>query len=149
MKEYFIGVLGASMLFAVSTFLAYRQGEKSTALALSFIVAAAVILPLGGLVRTLPKWDFDLPVAELPNEGEYNKVAKEAYLDGVCLAVSEKFSIAKENLRAYCTGFDFKKMSCECLCVRLQGNAVFSDFDAIKKYLSENLGGCEVEIIIG
>ena len=149
MREYVIAILGASMLSAVASLSSYRQGEKITALALSVITAAAVLLPLGKIVEELPTLDADFSVAELPDEREYEEVAMNAYLDGVRDAVADRFSIDEDDLRVFCVGFDFEKMRCECLTVRVQGGAVFSDFDAIKKYLCENLGGCEVEIIIG
>ena len=149
MKEYLLLVLAASMLFAACSFLSYRQGERSVTLALSVLVLAAVVLPLGELVSSLPEADFDFEADVTQGDGDYERVAEAAFCEGVIKTVSSEFSIEEENLRAYCVGFDFEKMRCKCLTVRVQGSAVFSDFDAIKKFLSENLGGCEVEVVIG
>ena len=149
MREYIIGILSASILFALLSGIAYRKGDRCATLALSTVALSALILPLGSLLEPSFAADIEIPAIKLDGEREYERCAEEAYCDAVAAALAEEFSLDAENLRVFCVGFDLERVRCECITVRLVGGAVFSDFDGMKKYLSQGLGGVDVEIVIG
>ncbi len=150
MREYAISLLTVSAIFGLMALLSYRDDDKSIKLAFSLLLSAAILLPLGGVIEEF--FSSELPELELPEnmgDAEYIKVTKSAFEKGIMSALCSRFSLSEENISVECHGFDFEKMSCDKISVKLYGSAVFSDFDAAKKYLKENFGGCSVEIEVG
>lgn len=150
MREYVISILAVSAVIALGMLVSYRENDKTAKLAFSVILAAAVLLPLSDAIAELVASAPSLPSFDAQGTtGEYVGEAEEAFCEGVEAAVAEEFSISRENIRAFCTGFDFERMRCECVSVRLFGGAVFANIEEIERFLKNGLGGCEVEIIIG
>lgn len=149
MREYLVTVLSASLLFALLSHVAYRKGDRCLTLALSIVALSAMILPLGSLLKSLSDLDTEIPAIKFDGEREYERCAEEAYCKAVADALAEEFKLDGDNLRVFCVGFDIERVRCECITVRLVGGAVFSDFDEMKKYLAQSLGGVDVEIVIG
>ena len=147
--EYICGVVGVCAVISLAGFVSYR-GELDRAVkgALAVIMLAAIVLPLRGLsLEGLPDFSED---GFLPEGGaEYEKVGREAFEEGIRLAIAEKFHIDEENIAVTAVGYDFSSMRAERIRVLLSGGAVTADARQIRSYITEQgLGECEVEIEI-
>ena len=150
MKEYLGSFLVLSAVISVGMLLSYRENDKALRFAFSVIFCAAVMLPLCELTEGALQGGITLPTPPaLDGEGEYERVAEGAYLDGARELLRDEFDIADENIELEGYGFDFEKMRFSSLVIRLYGSSVFSDISDIEGFARENFGGCDVKIRLG
>lgn len=144
---YVISVLAA---VAFSSFVMYdNEKMRSSRTALGIILLAALATPFINTITSFSELDIEnYPICD----GEYgNEVrddtAKKAFLNGIKLAIADKFSIPKEYISVDCQGFSFEEMKAEKISVILSGKAAFSDVRAVREYIkNSDLGECEVFI---
>lgn len=146
---YISGVVGVCAVISLAGFVSYR-GELDRAVkgALAVIMLAVIVLPLRGLSsHVLPDFSADGFLPE--GDAEYETVGREAFEEGIRLAIAEKFGIDKEDITVTAVGYDFSSMRAQRIRVLLSGSAVTADARLIRSYITEQgLGECEVEIEI-
>lgn len=148
-REYIFGVVAIFATLTLAAFVSYKS-ELGTSVkaACSLIVAAAVALPLCGIISDAV---ISLPeIEDFIQEGapEYEQVGKDAFEGGICRLIGEKFGL-DGGVRVVVTGFDFNTMSAEHIEVILSDRAVLADAPAIESYISSlGIGECRVEIEI-
>ena len=153
MGEYILSAIVISAVFAILGSLSYSQStEGRERIALSVLLLYFLVFPLPGIAHGIA--DFDVSIFDgqvvLPEDGEYELVAREAFCEGVREAVSDKYGIKKDGIEVGVVGFDFGKMRAEKIKILLSGVGALADWRSIEKYVTElGLGECEVEILIG
>ena len=152
MKGYLVSVLLISAAASLSShFFGDAGGSRLGKTALATVLLWAVLSPLSSLLSALPS----LPSLELPPISEeekplYEARAEAAFCEGIAAAVSEKFSIKKEQITVRTEGFSVEKMHAERIRILLHGKSVMADSYAIADYVTGvGLGECEVEIEFG
>ena len=153
--EYLLSVLAICSAVGILWYISY-QGASSSAVkyAFSILVLYTVSLPVLGLCSVISDFDGEiteiLPSIEYEGEGEYERVAEEAFRVGISEYVSEKFDLRAECVEVSVSGFDFSSMSAEKITVILKGSALSADWRSIEEDLSgSGLGKCEVRLVIG
>ena len=151
MTEYTLGVFGILAICGLLSLVCYGSGvaEKT---AVGIISAYIIISPLLTMV-----WSIDPSVViDSLTDGGYRTdagpsfVAEEAFSEGIRLAVSEKFSIDKENIRVKILDFDMEKMSCRQIKIYLEGMGIIADYRGVESYVNSlGMGECKVEINLG
>jgi hypothetical protein len=152
MKAYLVSVvLICALVSLASHFLAATDSARYGRLALAVVLLWAVISPLLNLLSTVP--ELSLPADPPTEEGDmplYAARAEEAFCEGICAAICEKFSLAKENVSVRAENFDLQTMRAKRICVLLKGKGILADSFAIAAFVeAEGLGDCEVELEIG
>jgi hypothetical protein len=75
---------------------------------------------------------------------------EEFFADGVALAVAEKFSLDRDDIRVSLRNFNIENMSAERIRLTLSGVAALADYKAVERYVNSlDIGECDVEIEIG
>lgn len=150
MSGYAISLFLICLTVGVFLSLCYGRG-RGESLALGIILLSVIITPIAdGLI------DFD---GEIPGKIEIpdgigqegiDSVIEEAFADGICSAVEEKFSLDRENIRVRLYGFDKDSLTADRIRVILSGGAALADYKAVEKYIDGlGVGDCEVEIELG
>lgn len=151
MKEYLLGVLGASMLVSLATLLIRgREIERVCRFAFGLFLLGAVLLPLRGALSEFPSLVLpeETPGAEVG--GTYKRVGEEAFAEGILAAVETEFSVPRSQMSVRVIGFDFSSMRAERIVLLLRLRGAYADPARIEKYITEaGLGECEVELEIG
>ena len=150
MSEYVFSVFAVCLIMGGLRALCYGGGvaEKLT---MGIITLAVIITPISSLISD---FDVDSWLESLEDgggglSGESGVVIEEAFAEGVCSAVAEKFSLEREDVRVRLSGFDAEAMRAEKIRITLSGAAALADYKAVEKYISGlGLGGCEVGIEI-
>lgn len=149
MNEYFVSVFATSALLGVMSVISFDKGESVRRFAFSILLLYVTLLPLSDISPQ----DFDFGETVTPEgigDGEYERVAEEAFASGILRLVTEKYSLREENVRVMVEDFDFASMRAGKIRIILSGSAVFSDYKGIEKYINEcNMGECSVEVEIG
>ena len=150
MSEYALAVFGICLVVGICLTVSHGSG-KAQSLALGIITLWVILSPLGDMAEHFDpnSWgeSFDIPEY---NSGEIDIVIEDAFADGICSAVSDKFSLDREDVRVRLYGFDKTEMRAEKIMIILSGRAAFSDYKAVEKYInSMEVGECNVEIEIG
>ena len=151
MTEYTLGVFGILAICGVLSLLCYGSGRAEQT-ALGIIAAHLIISPLVTTIFSIDPSDaFDsLTGGEYETDVSPSLVAEEAFAEGVRLAVADKFSIDKENIRVKVNNFNMEKMSCDKIKLFLDGKEVFADYRGIESYVNSlEMGECKVEILLG
>ena len=149
MNEYMTQVFAVTGLVGVLSLLAYRGKSDPSRLALGVILIYTVISPLASMSADFNINDIISNAPAAP-EGEYGVVLEEAFAEGIRLAVAEKFSLVREDIRVSLNGFDESKMRAERIRIMLSGRATLADYKRIEKYINElGVGECDCEIEIG
>ena len=150
-----VSVVIVSSLVALSVHFSYGSSENRTVkAAMSIIVLYTVAAPIVSTVGELSgiSSDLTLDTEDIGSIGntEYAKTAEEAFCDGICAAIAERYDLAREEIRARARGFNFEKMRAERITVILSGGAALSDYRSIAEYITgSGLGECEVKLEIG
>ncbi len=154
MKEYLVSVVLISALASLcSHFFGEAGGARLGRLAVGTVLLSAVLSPLASLSASLPQ----IPSFSLPDAGEggedaplFEARAEEAFCEGICAAICEEFSVARECVSVRCEGFSVGEMRAERVCVLLKRKGIFLDSPAVAAFVEgAGLGECEVEIEIG
>lgn len=151
MNGYAFAVFSICLVGGALSLLFHGSG-RGERMVLGIVTLYIIISPLAD---GLSDFDLDRWLEELRGESvsvapEYEGVLEESFADGVALAVAEKFSLERENIRVDLRNFDVESMSAERIRVTLSGVAALADYKAVEKYLNSlDLGECDVEIEIG
>lgn len=151
MTEYALAAFGICAVVGLLSLLSYGSGRVeslSLAIICLFVLVSPVAEAIGDMKSQLPFDKIEIP--DLENESGYSELLSEAFADGICSALAEKYYLNKEDIRVRLYGFDGKNMSADRILVILSGRAALADCLAIEKYLdSLSMGECDVEIEIG
>lgn len=152
MNTVVILIIGASCVVAVGSSLTHPKHRALSEGALSLILILAIASPVyeyvSGVIDSAEKLP-NLPSVE-GSEGEYERVAKEAFLLGIERLIADEYGLDGEDVSVKCDGFDFSSFSCERIYVTLSGGAATADYRGIKNFIEENFEGeCIIEIEIG
>lgn len=148
MTLYFAQVFAVSALLGLLSAVSFDKNNKVYRFAFSVLLLYVVILPLGDI--SVEDFELDNITSDYEDVGEYEEVARDAFVSGIRRLVSDKYSLKEENVRVLIEGFDFQNMKAEKIRIILSGGAVFSDYKSIERYINEtNIGECTVEIEIG
>lgn len=147
--SYALGAVGICALVALAGFVSYRGSADGAAkAALAVIMLFSLVMPLSSVEFD---FSFDISGGELLPEGggEYERVGREAFEEGICRLIAERYSLSEENISVRADGYDFSTMRAERIFVLLSGRAATADARAIRNYITEQgLGECEVDIEI-
>lgn len=145
-----MSVIAVSILSALATLISHgTASERAIRAAISMILIYTVSRPVIAFVSEADPSDFyyETGEGEEISDPEYLKVAEEAFVRGVRLAVCEKFDLNDEDVHVLVSGFDFEKMRAGKIKIILYGRAALADARNIEAYVSEGgLGHCEVDI---
>lgn len=151
MSGYALGVFVICLIGGVVTLLSHGSG-RAERMVVGIVTLYIIIAPLA---EGLSDFDAERWFDSLRGEGvdistEYEGVLEDAFADGVARAVSEKFSLDKDNIRVSLSGFDSGSLRAERIRISLSGTAALADYKAVEKYVNSlDLGECDVEIEIG
>lgn len=153
MKTYFLATVAAAALVSLVSLFSYgAHTEKVTRFALGILLVGALVpsaCALGegffSLIRTLPG---DAPVSGA--DAGYTDTLRQAYTEGVCRALTEKYGVRRQDVEVIAEDFDAHTLCPRRLCVYLHGRAALADSFAMEEYLRP-LGAeqTEVRVAIG
>lgn len=151
MTEYAFSVFAICLVSGLCGLLCYGSGT-SEKIVLGIVTLYVMAAPLA---ESVGAFDFDsltegVTPPEISTEPGYSAVAEEAFADGICRAITEEFSLKKENIRVKITGFDFENMKAQSIKIYLSGIGVLADYRGIEDYINSlEMGECQVEIELG
>ena len=143
-----------SSVLGLFSFLSYSAAnDRLVKAAASLLLLYTVLLPTLDLVEKLysaiDSSDFDFSFEGVEN-GEYEEVAKEAFVEGIRKLLFTKYDIKEGDIGVTVHDFDFQSMRAGRIKILLSGSAIYSDVRGMREYLNGlGLGECEVEIRIG
>ena len=151
MNGYFFVVFAATAVLGALGMITYRENSSVEKSAIAIILLYTVAAPIAQAVQNGGDGIFpELYIENVePSDDGYVQVAKEAFEEGICRAVSDKYSISRENISVRAVDFDFSKMRAGTIKILLTGIAVIADTRGIEKYVNGfEIGECEVKIEI-
>ena len=152
MTEYLVSLFAVAAVICVSGFVAYRGGsDASVKFALGVILIYTVLMPVTELFGE-GELVFDGEYEFNPEDytKDYEEVAKEAFCQGIKMAVCEKYSLSEGEVSLSTVGFSFNEMRAARIRITLSGAAALSDYKSIERYVcAMGRGECEVKIEIG
>ena len=148
MSEYALAVFGICLVVGICLALSNGSG-KAQSLALGIITLWVILSPLGDMIEHFDPNSLDVDIPEY-GSGELDALIEDAFADGICTAVADKFSLDTDDIRVRLYGFDKEKMRAEKIMIILSGRAALSDYKAVEKYINSlEVGEGNVEIEIG
>ena len=150
MKEYLFGCIMLSLIAAILSEgvpKSLESGVKS-AVGVGLIVFAA--MPLGGMITgamTIPMPDVTVPDISL---NEFEKISRDAYIEGVTLALADRYSCPASDFKVSVDGFDGINLTSEIMHVTLSGKAKYVDYRELSQYIESELKvvKCDVQMEI-
>lgn len=150
MSEYALAVFGICLVVGIC--LALLGGSaKAQSLALGIITLWVILSPLGDIIEHFNpnSWMDSIDIPDY-DSGEIDALIEDAFADGICTAVADKFSLDRRDIRVRLYGFDKEKMRADKIMIILSGRAALSDYKAVEKYINSlEVGEGNVEIEIG
>lgn len=148
MSEYALAVFGICLVVGICLTISYGQG-KAQSLALGIITLWVILSPLGDMIEHFDTNIFDVDIPDY-DSGEIDVLIEDAFADGICNAVADKFSLNRDDIRVRLYGFNKEEMRSEKIMIILSGRAALSDYKAVEKYINSlEVGKADVEIEIG
>lgn len=148
MSEYALAVFGICLVVGICLALSNGSG-KAQSLALGIITLWVILSPLGDMIEHFDPNSFDVDIPEY-GSSEIDMIIEDAFADGICTAVADKFSLDTDDIRVRLYGFDKEKMRAEKIMIIFSGRAALSDYKAVEKYINSlEVGEGNVEIEIG
>ncbi len=155
MREYAISLIMVSLLCAVlSTLSPEGKMKRPISFSLSLVLLCVLISPLFGALGNIKDisqeffLNTDVSSDEPVANPDFEKETEDAICEGLIIALSDKFGMSEENIKAKCK---IKIIGSEVLFLRveitLSGRAVFSDIRKIEEYIESSLG-CECEVYL-
>ena len=151
MSEYAFSVFAICLVGGVLSLLCHGSGMGER-IVLGIVTLYIIISPLAGGLSSIDidRWMDSLKGESVQVAPGYLGVVEESFADGIALAVAEKFSLDRDNIRVSLRNFDIENMSAERIRVTLSGVAALADYKAVERYVNSlDLGECDVEIEIG
>ena len=156
MGEYLGAVVVMSAILGLISYISYpSSSEKTVKFAASVLLLYTALTPLLSFADKVTSGRLDgifdsLDSETVETDGEYAKVAEEAFKNGIYKLLFTKYSVNEEEAEVFIFNFDFKNMRAEKIKIVLFGNGAFADFRGIESYITESgLGECEVNVRIG
>ncbi len=151
MTEYAITVFAICAIVGVLSLISYGSG-KAESLSLSiitlFVIASPIVSAAGSF--DIDGWLSSIGSPDYEVDSEYGAVLEESFAEGIALAVADKFSLNKEDIRVRVWGFDPENMRADNIKIILSGRAALADYKAVESYIDRlEMGECSVEIEIG
>ncbi len=148
MSGYLTGVIITAALISLALAAAYKEtADKAVRTALMIFLVYVTVMPLVGAAKDFDLGDFKTEISETEDESGMKRESERAFANGIALFLAEEFSLNTKDIRVTLSGFDYRTMRAEGITVNLSGEAVFSDFKAIKERIEKNgLGECDVKI---
>jgi hypothetical protein len=117
-----------------------RWVKMVVGVALSSFLAVTLLNTVRGI--ELPEYSE----STITSEGEKiaEEVLSESFAAGVRADICAKFYLSEDDVSVSAVGFTYGSELAESLTVRLRGKAVVTDTSALRKYVDENFGKCEV-----
>ncbi len=150
--EYLMPVILISAALGLISFVSYPQfSDKTVKFAASVLIIYTALFPCISFINDISNMDFEGCLEDIKNESvtgtpESERVAEEAFKEGICKLIVTKYGIKRENINIYVFDFSFEKMSAEAVKIILSGKASLSDLRGMEIYLNTlSLG--EVEVI--
>lgn len=158
-KGYVTVLLAVALSFAVLSELSPKKFKEPISLLLGLLFLMSLIAPLPSALEAVGDGISSLPdfsEGELDG-GDYYDTALFALEEGVRCAVSEQFSLDKENVQVKIYGFQAQSMSAETVYVTLTGKGAFADYKAIESFVESIFKGgedgtetrCVAQIVVG
>ena len=150
MSEYALAVFGICLVVGICLTLSYGS-SKAQSLALGIITLWVILSPLSDMIEHFDpnSWMDSIDIPDY-DSGEIDMIIEDAFADGICTAVADKFSLDPDDIRVRLYGFDKEEMRAEKIMIILSGRAALSDYKAVEKYInSMEVGEGNVEIEIG
>ena len=149
MTEHFALVFAVAFAASVASLVSYDGGKGVAARgAISIVLLLAVSQPVIAFASELS--ELRAPTFsgfDTEEVGEYERVAEEAFAQGVAKLIAEEFSLSEKNISVKTEGFDVSNMSAEKIFVTLYGRAALCDPGAIEKFINNyGFGVCYAEI---
>ena len=150
MSSYAISIFAVCLLVGICLSLRYgRSGGES--LALGIILLSVIISPLADGLINFDSGIFDnIEIPDGIGQEGIDAVIEDAFAEGICSAVAEKFSLDKDNIRVMLYNFDKESLTAGRIRIILSGGAALADYNAVEKYIDGlGVGECDVEIELG
>lgn len=147
MSEMMIYIVSALFCISFCSFASFSgETERWVRVALGSILLLALLKPVVSTVS-----DINLSDISFGDGVEYgNSVAhdtlKEAYSEGIEIALCAEFPISRDDVSVFCDGFSEKTVSATLIRVELSGDGIGADARGIREYVEKNFGECEVEL---
>lgn len=154
MADYLWTVALASLFIGVMEYLCYPSKTKDAArLFAAFVLIHSLLSPILLFASTLsdgiPQFEFEDP-SDHPLDGTYERVAREAFQEGICKLLYTKYGIDTQDAAISVDGFRVDEMKARRIVIVLSGKATLADHRGIEEYIDGlGLGDCEVRIRIG
>lgn len=151
MTEYAITVFAICAITGALSLLTYGSG-RAESLSLAIITLFIIVAPIVSAAEDFraQDWLSSLDTPDYEVDSEYGGVLEDSFAEGIALAVADKFSLNKEDIRVRVSGFDARNIRADNIKVILSGRAAFADYKAVESYLDGlDMGECSVEIEIG
>ena len=153
MREYALSVIAVSLLCAaVSALSPEGKMKKSVSFSLSLVLLCVLISPLFDALGDIKEISQDFfRNTDISSGGDivnsdFEDATERAVCDGLIIALSDKFGIGKDSVKAECS---MRIIGSEAVFERVEitlfGRAVFSDIHKIEEYIENSLG-CECEV---
>lgn len=159
MAEYFVSVTAVSAFLGLLSFLSYPSAsEKTVKFASSVLLLYTVAMPVVAFVSDIADGTVWLEIDEIVDglggsvteDGEYKRVAEEAFSEGIRRLVADRYGISTDKVEVYVFGYDFENMRADKIKVVMRGAAGLKDLRLVEEYLNGlNMGECEVRSDFG
>ena len=154
LRDYFLTVVLASSVIGILEFLCYPSKAKDAArIFASVVLIHALLSPIlafaGEIKDGMPSFDID-PSPDTEFGETYEKVAKEAFEEGICKLLYTEYSLDGQNVEVHAEGFKLTEIRADRITVILSGKGALADHRGMEEYLDGlRLGDFEVRIRIG
>lgn len=151
MNGYFLSVFAACAVLGALGMITYKENSALERAALAIIILYTVAAPIAeAVMRNDGDFLVDIDIYEGDGLDEgYVEVAREAFEQGVCRAVAEKYSLREADVSVRAVDFDFSEMKAKKIKVLLTGLGALCDRRGVEKYVNGlEIGECEVNIEI-
>ena len=145
--------MSVALAASLSGFVAYRVTDKWHKLSVSVILLSVIATPLFGLISEIPSTNFSEffeTEGGVQNSDEFERVGKEAFENGMCRLVAQKFGIPEASVYVKAEGYDAFSMKAELIRITLVGEGFGVDYKSMESYVRGlGLGSCEVRYGLG
>ncbi len=146
MKEYAVLIICTSALIALGTAISYKEGDKTLKGVFSLMLICTVLMPIVPVLSELSDTRIPEFTQKPYGEGSYTELAADAFERGVRDAICERFDLERDCVSVKVGEFNFEKMSCGKMTVKLSGKGLLADITRLEEYLSKNFDAEDIAI---
>ena len=130
---------------ALSSLIAFSsENERWVKFAVGAALASSVALTLFNTVEGLYLPEIDASGGAQVGGEIAEEALSSAFAEGIEKDICEKFGVAAGDISVSASGFTYGSLRASRIEVRLSGRAIAADAPALRRYVSENYGECEV-----